>query len=170
MASSLRGDRVVLREPEDGDLDALLGLFADPEVAAWWPMTRDDIVRDVLQRADPHVTVYVVEVGAELAGVIQSYEESDEDYRHAGMDISIASRFHGAGVAVDALRTLARHLVDERGHHRLVIDPAASNPRAIACYRKLGFQPVGVMRQYERAADGTWRDGLLMDLLADELR
>jgi len=25
------------------------------------------------------------------------------------------------------------------------------------------------MRQYERGADGTWHDGLLMDLLADEL-
>ncbi|GAA4530723.1 GNAT family N-acetyltransferase [Amycolatopsis samaneae] len=33
----------------------------------------------------------------------------------------------------------------------------------------LGFRPVGVLRQYERGADGTWHDGLLMDLLADEL-
>jgi aminoglycoside 6'-N-acetyltransferase len=28
---------------------------------------------------------------------------------------------------------------------------------------------VGVMRQYERQADGRWHDGLLMDLLRDEL-
>ena len=28
---------------------------------------------------------------------------------------------------------------------------------------------VGVLRAYERAPDGSWRDGLLMDLLADEL-
>jgi aminoglycoside 6'-N-acetyltransferase len=26
-----------------------------------------------------------------------------------------------------------------------------------------------VMRNYERGLDGTWHDGLLMDLLADEL-
>jgi aminoglycoside 6'-N-acetyltransferase len=26
-----------------------------------------------------------------------------------------------------------------------------------------------VMRQYERSPEGEWRDGLLMDLLADEL-
>jgi aminoglycoside 6'-N-acetyltransferase len=39
------------------------------------------------------------------------------------------------------------------------------------CYghERLGFKPVGVMRRYERAADGTWHDSLLMDLLADEL-
>ncbi len=160
---------MVLREPAASDLEALEAFFAEPEVATWWPMDRAAIVGDVIERGDADVTVYVVEVDGELAGVIQSYEETDEEYRHAGMDISIATRFHGTGVAVDALRTLARHLVDHDGHHRLVIDPAASNARAIACYSKLGFKPVGVMRQYERAPDGTWRDGLLMDLLADEL-
>jgi aminoglycoside 6'-N-acetyltransferase len=166
----LRGERVTLRSATDDDLDALLALFADPEVAAWWPMDRDDIVRDVVERGDPGVTVYVIEVEGELAGVIQSWEEDDEDHRHAGMDISVASRFHGTGIAVDALRTLARHLIDHDGHHRLTIDPAASNARAIACYEKIGFRPVGTLRQYERAPDGTWRDGLLMDLLAHELR
>jgi aminoglycoside 6'-N-acetyltransferase len=50
-----------------------------------------------------------------------------------------------------------------------VIDPAADNQAAIHCYSKVGFRPVGVMRNYERGMDGTWRDGLLMDLLAGEL-
>ena len=113
--------------------------------------------------------MYVIEVEGALGGMIQSREETDEDYRHAGIDISVAPRLHGTGVAVDALRTLARHLIDHDGHHRLTIDPAAHNARAIACYQKLGFQPVGILRQYERGADGTWHDGLLMDLLADEL-
>ncbi|MFE6856342.1 GNAT family N-acetyltransferase, partial [Streptomyces sp. NPDC057674] len=68
------------------------------------------------------------------------------------------------------VRALARHLVHELGFHRLVIDPAADNAPAIRCYTKVGFRPVGVMRQYERGADGSWHDGLLMDLLAEELR
>ena len=33
-----------------------------------------------------------------------------------------------------------------------------------------GFQRVGVMRAYERGPDGTFHDGLLLDLLRDELR
>lgn len=85
------------------------------------------------------------------------------------MDIAVATEWHGRGIAADALRTLARHLIDDLGHHRVVIDPAADNARAIACYCKVGFQPVGVMRQYE-LLDGTWHDGLLMDLLANDLR
>lgn len=36
--------------------------------------------------------------------------------------------------------------------------------------RSVGFRPVGVMRRNERDADGSgWHDGLLMDLLAEEL-
>ncbi len=56
------------------------------------------------------------------------------------------------------------------GHHRLVIDPAADNEPSIRCYAAVGFRPVGIMRAYERDADGVgWHDGLLMDLLAEEL-
>ena len=50
-----------------------------------------------------------------------------------------------------------------------MIDPAADNAAAIRCYEKVGFRPVGIMRAYERGADGTLHDGLLMDLLADDI-
>ncbi len=64
---------------------------------------------------------------------------------------------------------MARHLFGQRGHHRLTIDPAAHNQRAIRSYQRVGFRPVGVMRRYERGADGSWHDGLLMDLLPEDL-
>jgi aminoglycoside 6'-N-acetyltransferase len=86
------------------------------------------------------------------------------------VDIYLTTAAQGHGLGPDAIRTLARYLFDERGHHRLTIDPAASNTRGIAAYTKVGFKPVGIMRQYERGADGTWHDGLLMDLLRDELQ
>ena len=87
----------------------------------------------------------------------------------AGIDIFLSSRPQGRGIGTDAVRTLARYLIDVRGHHRLTIDPAASNTRAIRTYEKVGFKPVGVMRQYERGVNGTYHDGLLMDLLRGEL-
>jgi aminoglycoside 6'-N-acetyltransferase len=34
----------------------------------------------------------------------------------------------------------------------------------------VGFRRVGIMRKYERGPDGVWRDGLLMDMLEEELR
>ncbi len=102
-------------------------------------------------------------------GGIQYGEETEPDYRHASIDIFLSDRVQGRGIGREAIALLARFLVDERGHHRLVIDPSASNGRAIRCYEAVGFRSVGVMRQYERRLDGTWGDGLLMDVLAGEL-
>jgi aminoglycoside 6'-N-acetyltransferase len=111
----------------------------------------------------------VVEHGGEVIGFIQYSEELEPDYRHASIDVSVHDRWQGKGLGTDAVVTVARHLLEECGHHRVTIDPAASNTRAIRSYEKAGFQAVGVMRQYERGGDGTWHDGLLMDLLADDL-
>jgi aminoglycoside 6'-N-acetyltransferase len=69
------------------------------------------------------------------------------------------------------VRRVTIQLVEERGHHRITIDPAVDNVAAIRAYEKVGFKPVGVMRRYERDVDGDgWHDGLLMELLAGELR
>ena len=104
-----------------------------------------------------------------MVGSIQFAEEDDGDYRSAGIDLFLATDAQGHGLGPDAIRTVARYLFEERGHHRLTIDPSAANERAISAYTRVGFRPVGVMRKYERGPDGTWHDGLLMDLLADEL-
>jgi aminoglycoside 6'-N-acetyltransferase len=39
----------------------------------------------------------------------------------------------GRCIGRDTVGTLARYLVHDRGHHRLVIDPAADNEPAIRC-------------------------------------
>ena len=117
----------------------------------------------------PDVETFVIEHETKIVGAIQWQAETEPDYLHASIDIYIDPAVHGCGIGSDAVRTLARHLIVDRGHHRLVIDPAADNVAAIRCYTKVGFKPVGIMRSYERSLDGAWHDGLLMDLLADEL-
>ena len=86
------------------------------------------------------------------------------------MDIFLATSRHGRGLGAEALRVLARHLFEERGHYRLTTDPAADNAAAIRAYEKVGFRRVVVMRRYERCPDGDWHDGLLMDMLREEFR
>jgi aminoglycoside 6'-N-acetyltransferase len=167
----LQGSTVLLRPGRAADLDALESIFAAPEVSAWWARyDRARIEAEVLRSDDPAETVYVIEVDGAVAGVIQSYEEAEPEYRAAGIDIAVAPRWHGTGVALDAIRTLARHLLEDKGHHHLTIDPAAGNARAIAAYAKVGFRPVGVLRQNELGPDGTFHDTLLMDLVTGELQ
>ena len=145
-------------------------MLRDPSVVAVWDTRGAEGSLDELLAGDEGWTVWAIEVGGEFAGSIQAAEEKDGDYRHAGIDIFMHSRFQGRGLGTDAVRTLARYLLEVRGHHRLTIDPAADNARAIRTYEKVGFKPVGVMRRYERGKDGTYHDGLLMDMLAGELR
>ena len=100
---------------------------------------------------------------------LRALEETDPDYRSGSIDLFLDPAVHGRGVGREVVATMAAYLVDGRGNHRVTIDPAADNAAAIACYTAVGFRPVGVMRQYERGMDGTYHDGLLMDLLAGEL-
>lgn len=165
---TLTGAQVTLRPATTLDVAALVAIRATPEVFARWGGV--DLAASVAEDLDdPDTHVYVIEYGGQVAGAVQWSEETDPDYRHASIDIYVDPMVHGRGLGTDAVRTLARHLILDQGHHRLTIDPAADNAVAIACYRKVGFRPVGVMRRYERGPDGTWHDGLLMDLLADEL-
>ena len=161
---------ITLRPPRPADLDAIAAILAEPTVASWWPRyDRDRIEREFVTDVDDDTTVYVIEVDGAVAGVIQSWEEPDEEYRHAGMDIAVSTAWHGKDVAIAALRGLGRHLIEDLGHHHLTIDPAATNGRAIRCYEKLGYRPVGTLRQNELGADGTFHDTLLMDLVAEDL-
>ncbi|MEP7105272.1 MAG: GNAT family protein [Chloroflexota bacterium] len=159
---------MVLRPAVEADLPALLAILEAPEVAQWWGTADAAELRAQLGEAEDQMLIATVD--GEMAGLLLCHEETDPMYRSAGMDIALAPAFQGRGLGQDALWALARFLFEERGHHRLTIDPAAANARAIATYRKLGFRPVGVMRQYERGTDGTWHDGLLMDLLRPEFQ
>ncbi|MFI9025727.1 GNAT family N-acetyltransferase [Streptomyces sp. NPDC053560] len=169
MQTTLYGTDVVLRPATPDDIPALAAIRAEPQVYAWWRGGNDLTAAVADDLASSDAFAYAIEYGARIIGAIQWSQESDPDYRHANIDIYLTSALHGRGLGTDAVRTLARHLLTERGHHRITIDPAADNGAAIRSYRKVGFQPVGIMRRYERGPDGTWHDSLLMDLLADDL-
>jgi aminoglycoside 6'-N-acetyltransferase len=145
----------------------LRAILAEPEVGRWWAPDGPDKAADGLY--DHGEIVYVIDVQGTVVGAIEYYEEDEPDYRHAGIDIFLGTAHQGQGLGGNAIRALARYLFEERGHHRLIIDPALANERAIRAYERIGFRRVGVMRAYERGADKTWHDGLLLDLLEDEL-
>ncbi|MDP9472475.1 MAG: GNAT family N-acetyltransferase [Chloroflexota bacterium] len=165
----LRGEGVLLRPTVAADAERLTAILTHPGIAEWWGHYDHDRVEREMIDPDDETVPFAIEVDGEVIGLIQYWEEPEPDYRHASIDIFLHPAWHGRGLGVDAVRTVARFLLEEGGHHRITIDPAAHNERAIRAYRKVGFQPVGVMRRYERGLDGTWHDSLLMDLLWEEL-
>lgn len=159
---TLHGARLLLRPAAADDVAALVEILDDPEVVEWWGRYPEDKVRDELPET------FAIVVDDAVAGWLHVTEEADPDYPSVAFDIVVSARVRGQGYGGEAMRVAIRHYV-ARGHHRFTIDPAVDNERAIRSYAALGFQPVGVLRSCERAPAGGWRDGLLMDLLADEL-
>jgi aminoglycoside 6'-N-acetyltransferase len=155
---------MTLRPLAEGDEGELLRIHATPEVLRWWDVPERGFPWD-----EPESTRLTIEVDGAIVGLIQYSEENEPKYRHAGIDLFLDPALHGRGYGSEAVRRVVRLLIDERGHHRITIDPASANVAAIRAYEKVGFKPVGVMRQSERdVGGGGWHDSLLMELLAGE--
>lgn len=168
MTRVLTGNQVVLVPVTEQHVSDLRRILATEQVRLQW---RDEAASPGWPFDDDSASRFAVVVQDAVVGMIQYGEETEPDYRHASIDVFLDPAVHGRGHGRDAVATLAHHLIADRGHHRLVIDPAADNTAAIRCYTAVGFKPVGLMREYEKDAEGDgWHDGLLMDLLAGELR
>jgi aminoglycoside 6'-N-acetyltransferase len=164
----LRGESVVLRPLRVEDVPRLVEIGRQPEVARWWTSVTPEKVTAKAEGRDDTSGLAIL-LDERVVGMIQYFEEDDPEYRSASIDIFLSNEVHGRGLGADAVRTLARWLIRERGHHRLTIDPAMENPAAVRAYEKVGFRPVGVLREYWTDPLGVRHDGLLMDLLASEL-
>jgi aminoglycoside 6'-N-acetyltransferase len=149
----LREGDISLRPFEPADQEPLEALLAEPAVRRWW-------VDSDYDRAHG----WVIEVAGAFAGWVQYEEETYEWYPSVALDISLTTSLQGRGYGRRVLRLVIDHFV-AKGHHRFTIDPDVSNERAIRCYSAVGFEPVGVMRAYERNLEGGWNDALLMDLI-----
>ncbi len=147
---------LTLRPFRADDEQALLAILAEPEVKRWWPAP--DYVAE---------QGWVIEHEGAAVGWLEYHEESYRWYPSVSFDIFLTSRVHGRGLGRRALRLGVDHFV-AKGHHRFTLDPNAGNERAIRSYRALGFEPVGVMRAYERRPEGGWDDGLLMELIVED--
>ncbi len=159
----LRGQRVVLRPVDPGDAEELNRIHREPEVARWWGQPEDGWMH-----AEHGSVAYAIEADGRVVGFATTYEKDNPRRRFAGLDLFLDPSAHGAGLGLDAVEAMVGWLHATR-HHRIVVDPAADNAAAIACYAKAGFRAVGLMHAYERdrtpGPDGSrgWHDGLLME-------
>jgi aminoglycoside 6'-N-acetyltransferase len=160
-----RPAELTLRPLSAGDEAELRRIHSTPAVARWWGLPEEGFPWS----DEPEAIRLTIEHDGAVAGMIQFSEELTPRYHHASIDLFVDPSLHGRGLGTEAVRRVARHLIEERGHHRLTIDPATANAAAIRAYEKVGFRAVGVMRRYERDVDGEdWHDGLLMELLAGD--
>jgi RimJ/RimL family protein N-acetyltransferase len=87
-----------------------------------------------------------------------------EGFRHVGtLGMGILAKYRGQGFG-HRLATETIRAATEAGMERIELEVFASNERAIALYRKLGFVTEGIKRN-ARKLDGVYEDNVFMALL-----
>ncbi len=162
---------VSIRPATAADVDFLAELYADDDVrpflAAAGSYERDGLAARVAQ--DPETAgLLVVELEGEPAGAM-AWELANRRSRIAKISgLAVHPRFRGRRLADEAARLLQRHLILERGLHRLELEIYGFNERAQRHAERSGFVREGVKRKaYSR--DGGWVDGVLYGFVEEDL-
>jgi RimJ/RimL family protein N-acetyltransferase len=162
---------VTIRPADDDDVDFLTELYSDEDVrpflAAAGSYDRDGVAEKVAQ--DPEKGgLMVVESGGERAGAMAWELRNRRSAIVHVSGLAVHPRFRGRRLADEAARLLQRHLLRERGFHRIELEIYGFNERAQRHAERAGFVREGVKRKAYRRGDG-WVDGVLYALVAEDL-
>lgn len=156
---NLLGRRVTIRTMKPEDLDAMIQWrpFADPLYQPFdFPrQSRADHLRWYQWRnRDPTRRLYTVvnEYGKVIGSLTLRDIELQESAR---LGITIGADFVSQGYGTEALVLFFEHYFGEMGFATMVLDVAATNLRAVRCYRALGFRVTG--RHYRVANHPSYR-------------
>ena len=162
---------VTIRPADEDDVDFLTELYSDEDVrpflAAAGSYDRDGVAEKVAQ--DPEKGgLMVVESGGERAGAMAWELRNRRSAIVHVSGLAVHPRFRGRRLADEAARLLQRHLLRERGFHRIELEIYGFNERAQRHAERAGFVREGVKRKAYRRGDG-WVDGVLYALVAEDL-
>lgn len=143
----LSGHGLVLREWEDDDLETMVGLFDDPEVAYWTPLVSPfdlEAARLYLKRARERrsagqaVQLAITEgAGAALGEVLLMWSEPGSEVAEIGYSVGAAHR--GRGLAVRAVRVMTEFARGTLGIDRLLLEIEVENAASAAVAGAAGY-------------------------------
>jgi ribosomal-protein-alanine N-acetyltransferase len=173
---ALRGERVLLREPRESDIDDRLRHPIDPEEedgygSSWrreWDgrryHTREHLA--ATPRREPGEYRWAVERGGRCIGSAGLRVDAGQHRATYTVGLFVAA-LRGQGLGREITRLVVAWGFDDLGLHRIELEVLAFNSRAIRCYLACGFRQEGVRREAELYPDG-WKDLISMGLLRSE--
>lgn len=178
---TLRGERVTLRPMVAEDAALLSRWFSDEEFqrhqwGAWSGPMSPEGAREFWTRfqpadpASPDCALFAIEHESLPIG-FANYRRLNLKHANADIGVGIGEReLWGKGLGSEAVRLLRDHLLGAHGLHRIRLHVAATNDRAIAAYKKCGFEIEGIEREGVRGEDGAWADMAVMGLVVGRSR
>ena len=166
-------DDLRLRAPVAADIDARLELGSHFEILRMFGATEAPqaytraMAQDWVdaQLNEPHA--YVIEQAGRLVGALRLHSIAPHDKR-ASLAIALLNPSTlGQGIGTRAMSILLDHVFGTLELHRISIRVIDYNDRAIAAYKKLGFQIEGRKREAAQVGDAR-HDDIMMGLLTHE--
>lgn len=153
------------------DLDYLLELYADGDIRPWLAPSgaydREALAARIAADPDEEGLV-LIEVDGERAGAA-GWRRTNERSRIAQLGaLAVDPAHRGHRVADEAARLVQRHLLLERGFHRLELEVYRFNERALRHAERAGFVREGVKRRAYLREDG-WVDSVCFGLVREDL-
>lgn len=151
------------------DTARLLEWLSNPSVTRWaWaegvPWNMEKIQEDFFSKTSPdeEITPCFIEVDNEAVGYIQFYPVHEDSYPFqpplsyaqfaGGYGVDLLIGYPGLwnkGVGSRIIRQVSEYLFAHKGAKLICADPRRDNPRSVACWEKAGFEPVGVIPDYD---------------------
>jgi RimJ/RimL family protein N-acetyltransferase len=168
------GRTVTLRGATQDDVAFLVALAGDADVAPFLAAVRatsEEAVASEVARSEREQDAFgvlVIEVDGERAGTV-TWERVNQRSRIASVGgFALDPALRGQRVGEEAAGLLQRHLIRERGFHRLQMEVYGFNERALRHAERAGWIREGVRRKaYWR--NGEWVDGVLFGLVEEDL-
>jgi [ribosomal protein S5]-alanine N-acetyltransferase len=173
----LRGERVVLRDFAESDVDDRLCHPIDPEEedgygSSWrrgWNGERyhtREYLLAIRPAPEPGAYEWAVEYDGHCVG--HAGLRADPDQRRASYTVGLfVAALRGRGLGREITRLVLSWAFGVLGVHRVELEVLAFNRRAINCYLACGFRQEGIRREAELYPGG-WEDLILMGLLQSE--
>jgi [ribosomal protein S5]-alanine N-acetyltransferase len=173
----LRGERVILREAAESDIDDRLRHPIDPEEedgygSSWrreWDGSRYHTREYLLAgRRPPKPGAYEWAVEYDRHCVGHAGLRVDADQHRAAYTIGLfVAGLRGQGLGREITRLVLSWAFGVLGVHRVELEVLAFNRRAIDCYLACGFRTEGIRREAELYPGG-WEDLIAMGVLRSE--
>jgi diamine N-acetyltransferase len=170
------GEKVRLRPIERDDLPRYVEWFGDPEVRrhllVWLPFSLAqeerwfESLQGRLERQE-EVLLAIDTIGGLHIGNV-GLHAIDWKNRNAELGIIIGEKsYWGQGYGTDAVRMMLNLAFREMNLHRVFLRVDADNTRGIRCYKKVGFQHEGTLREVG-FRESQYLNQHMMSILASE--